>query len=247
MTIAAIKPVKKPLTKASTISLNTKFRSSFRSSFPKAIPWITKASVWEAEFPPIPVIIGLIAANATTFEIVSSKSATVAEARKAVTRLIINQGKRFLSDSLKGPPISSLSWTPPIRKISSWYSSCKTSTISSIVMIPSNTCRWLTTGTTDKLYLAESCATSSWSTSGVTLTIWVFINSLSFISASWINKSRISIQPTSEWCTFLINKVSITSVLGEISLNLLRVAETVRFSFKVMNSVVIRPPAVWGS
>ena len=116
-----------------------------------------------------------------------------------------------------------------------------------MVIIPIKTPFVLTTGTTDKSYFEDKRATSSWSSSGTTEIIFVCIKSCKLTSNSFVNKSRISIQPINWFWNVVTKIVWITSVFGEISLNFVKVSSTVKCSFTEINSVVIIPPAEsWG-
>ena len=173
-------------------------------------------TVWVPAFPPIPATIGMAAARATIWLMVSEKRLITDEARKAVKRLITNQGRRRLTDSKTGLSSVSPESTPPIKYISSVYSSLMTWMISSLVIIPKIRFLLLTTGTTDRLYLVTIRETSSWSVVGVTeMTLGLRI-SLSFCWSDLVKISRISTVPLSKVLASTTKRVSITSFSGAI-------------------------------
>ena len=158
----------------------------------------------------------MAAARATIWLMVSEKRLITDEARKAVKRLITNQGKRRLTDSKTGLSSVSSESTPPIKYISSVYSSLMTWMISSLVIIPKIRFLLLTTGTTDRLYLVTIRETSSWSVVGVTeMTLGLRI-SLSFCWSDLVKISRISTVPLSKVLASTTKRVSITSFSGAI-------------------------------
>ena len=156
-----INPVTDPLINPKPTSLKTYFQSFFISTSPKAMLRMTTDNVWEPAFPPIPVTIGIAAASATTWMMTSSNIPTVKEARKAVIKLMTNQGSLLTTEVLILLPTFSSLLTPDSISKSSVCSSTITSMMSSIVMMPRMTFRRFTTGMTFRSYLETISETSS--------------------------------------------------------------------------------------
>ena len=129
-------PMITPFKIPSPISFNKTLRAFSLSNSPSDKPRTTIVKVCVPALPPIPVIIGLIVARATTFAIVPSKTLTTLEAIIAVKRLTINQGIRFLKDSTSVESKRSSEPTPPNKFMSSVVSSSMTSITSSISITP---------------------------------------------------------------------------------------------------------------
>ena len=164
-----------------------------------AIPRMISVALWEPQFPPVSISIGMkdtrrgMAANAFSYLVM------IVPVMMEVNIKIKSHGIRFFAcwrtDVSKY--VFSLGLMAAIFVISSVASSTITSIASSNVTIPTMRPSWSITGSASRSYFVNSCATCSWSACVYTEMISVSIRSLIGTLSSVVIKSFALTIPTS--------------------------------------------------